>query len=121
MAKEKLSEQRIVGILPEETVLKEGLMRIMRLYGNTAMTVFKYAITDKGIWTLNQKTLFVKQRAVFLPYADLDSYKTTTYGKNDCCIFYPKTGKAGNRVFFDDFAGATEILDQYLERTTGGE
>ncbi len=116
MSKTQLIDQVIPGIPGNETILKQGIMHTMRLSGDTSRFVFKYAITDKGIWTLNQKMLFLKQKTTFLSYDDLDSYKLTKYGNNDCLIFYPKGGKAGNRVFFDDMKDAIEILKQYVKQ-----
>lgn len=114
MAKIQLSDQAIPGIPQDEKILIEGMMQTMRLYGNRSKYTFKYAVTDKGIWTLNRKTLFIKQRTVFLPYEDLHSYRSVKYGLKNSCIFYPKNGKAGNRIFFDKYEDVIKILDKYL-------
>lgn len=116
MAKPTLRETPIEAITKDETVLIEGLLQTMSLYSTKRYRVtFKFALTDKGIWTKSKKRLFFKSREVFVPYADIECFKVAKYMRWPCMIFYPKNGKkAGNRIFFDDTPAVLAVLKQYI-------
>jgi len=118
MAKEELIDMVIPEIPVSEKILKEGVAAISNLYYKPHLRfMYKYAITEKGIWTRNPKVMFVKSKSVFMSFSDLDSFMLIEYNKNPCMVFYPKAGKPSTKVFFDDHDGAVEVLDKYLPRS----
>lgn len=117
MAKIKLSEE-VIPLPDGEILLREGMMLTMSLFGNKSRFPFKYVLTDRGIWTRNRKSIFVKQKNVFLPYNEIASYKASRYGRNMTYIFYQRdtSKKTANRIFFDDPEAVAEILDQFIAK-----
>lgn len=118
MAKEELRNLQFETMPKGERIIKEGVMLTMSLFGNKTRFPFKYALTDRGVWTKNKKNLFVKSKESFSPYSDFKCYKRTNYGKNECFLFYNKDErkKTGNRIFFDDTEGAVAVLDMFIPR-----
>ncbi|MDR0850436.1 MAG: hypothetical protein LBN07_03035 [Christensenellaceae bacterium] len=118
MAKENLIDM----VIPEaagEKILKEGIMVASNLYYKPYLKYsYKYVLTEKGVWMRNPKVLFIKPKTSYISYNDLDCFALGKYNNNDCCIFFPKKGKPGNRIFFDDFDGAVKIFDMFIARKT---
>lgn len=118
MAKESLREAKITEIPSDETILAEGILYTMSLYSsNLNRYPYKYVFTNRGIWMRSKKFLWLKPKVTFLDYNDIDCYKESKYGKNTTFIFYPANGKrVGSRIFFDDLAAVTPILQQYMRQ-----
>ena len=118
MSKEDVKNIVIPEIPADEKILKEGTMTLSRLnYKPHKGYGYKYALTEKGVWSRSPKTLFAKPRTSFRPYSDYSSFEISTYNGQACCIFTPDGGQAVNRVFFDDMDGAVEIFDAFLPQT----
>ena len=116
MAKQRLIDLVIPEIPAGDKVLKEGVMRAMQLYGKRYSFSYKYSLTEKGVWMRSPKVACIAARTSHIAYADLESFQITSYAKTDSCIFYPKKGRPGNMIFFDDFAGAIAVFDMFLPR-----
>ncbi len=123
MPKQTLRDTPIESMPKGETVLLEGIMQSVSIYKTTSSVYpYKYVITDKGVWTKSKKMLFMKSVEGFLGFSELEGYKKMKYGGADCFIFYPVSGrKPSTRVFFDDPAAVTEILNKYLKRVDRAE
>lgn len=121
MAKENLADAVITEIPPDEKILKEGIMVTMQLYGKRYRFPYKFALTEKGVWTRSKKSLFFKPKTTFMPYSHVKYYQTGAYNSTPCCFFHPVSGRIGNRVFFDDHEGAVKILDMFLIKKEGSE
>jgi hypothetical protein len=115
MAKENLIDVVSPEIPSDEKILKEGTMRTIRLH-KKVMTKFsyKYALTEKGIWTRSGKVFLVKPVTQFMPYEKFESYERTVHDKAECFIFRPKEGIPASAVYFDDPEGVAEALGPYL-------
>jgi len=115
---EKLIDMAIPEIPEGEKILKEGIIAISMLYQKPDRRyAYKYAITEKGMWTRSPKVPFVKPKTVFMPYDLLESFALSKYDGFPCLIFHPKEGRPESRMFFDDNDGAVKIFDVYIPRT----
>ena len=120
--KEDLKDTVITKIPSDEKILKEGVLEINRINKKTqTLIAYKYAITEKGIWTRSKGMFLVKPETRFTPYEHFESFEAITYMERDCCLFHPKSGDVSNRVYFDDREGAIEILEGYIERKEDGD
>ena len=121
MAKESLKDMVIPEIPQDEAVLKEGVVNVLMVVGgNRRRSVFKYAITDRGLWTRNKGVLWIKPRSTFLPYSNIESYKRTKYFNTESMVFFLKSGKRpGGQIIFDDMPGALEVLNKYIKVREG--
>ena len=91
MAEDELAKMVIPEIPPEEKILKEGVLRSIELKKKTPIVFhYKYAITEKGIWTRNEKRLLNKSKTVFAAFADLDDYEVIAHKMGECCAFNRK-------------------------------
>ena len=119
MAK-NLIDMVIPEISPAETVLAEGVLmtQSLMLGKQRRRHTYKYAITDQGVWTRNPKRLFFKPKSAFIPYSGIKGFMAGTFRSHDCCIFFPKNSRPGNRIYFDNHASVIKILDTYLSRIT---
>lgn len=119
MAKEDLKDAVITGIPSDEKILKEGILQTMKFYSKNldSRVPLKYALTEKGLWTLGEKTLFFKPKAAFTAYADVKYFVLGTMEKIPYCIFFPEKGSPDNRLFFDDHEGAVKLLEGYVTKS----
>ena len=116
MAKKYFRDEPIPEIPQDEAILKEGIVHTLTVIsGNSRRTIFKYALTEKGVWMRNKRFLWIKPRASFLPYSDIASYKHSKHFNLDTLVFFLKNGKKpSNRIIFDDLASAEAILARYI-------
>jgi len=103
-----------------EKILKEGILKTMSLLRGssaTARMVYKYALTEKGVWMRSRGSFLSKGKTTFMSYTDLDHYEMRPYFEQPSCIFFPKGGRQpGNRIFFDDSDEVLKVLDMFLTR-----
>lgn len=118
MAKVTLRETTIASMPKNETVLLEGILQSMSLYRTTkAGYPYKYAITDKGVWTKSKKTLFMKSKEGFIAFKDLKGYNKIKYGGAEWFVFHASNGqRPSTRIYFDNTAAAEDIFKRYLKQ-----
>ena len=116
MAKEKLIDSVISEIPSSETRFKEGTLNTIAVIGGKRRRfLYKYVLTDKGVWLKSQKVLWVKSKVTFMPYGDIDHCSHTKYFSTPSFMFYPKSGvRPSNQIVFDDMPGAEEILKKFI-------
>ena len=118
MAKQNINDMDIPEIPKDEKILKSGAMQASSLFYKPYIRhAYKYALTEKGVWMRSPKVLFYKPKTSYLAYGDLESFAVGSYNSIPCCYFFPKKGKIGSRIFFDDFDGAVRLFDQFLTRS----
>jgi hypothetical protein len=116
MAKKDLNEMVIPEIPSDEKILKEGVLRIVGINKRSkAERPFKYAITEKGIWTRSPGGLIGKPFTRFVPYKHFDYLETAEDTEPEYCIFHPRAGEAPNRIYFDDHFAVVDILKEFLD------
>ena len=115
MAKVDFKDVKIEGITNAEKVLKEGIVTIITT-GKHHRFFYRYAFTDKGVWMRSKKGLFFKAREIFMSYTDIDAYKEVKYFTREGFVFFPKTGRPGNMLFFDDRDEVEIIIKKFFKK-----
>ena len=119
MSKEdELKATKIPEIIPgEENILIEGILKIIKLHKRIPTTfLYKYAITDKGIWTRPPKGLFGTPKSVFTAYDYFEDVEVIVHLQQECCVFHHKKGTAVNGIYFDDLTGVMAVLEGRVKK-----
>ena len=116
MAKVKLIDMVIEEIPKEEMILKEGVVRTITIVsGKRRSFVYKYALTDRGVWMRSNGFLWIKGKTSSIAYSDIECFKPAKLFAADSVMFFLKSGKRlRTHIVFDDMPGAIEILSRYI-------
>ncbi|MDR0334997.1 MAG: hypothetical protein LBH69_03835 [Methanomassiliicoccaceae archaeon] len=106
----------VIEIPSDERILKEGVLRTVRLNKKPLRFVLKYALTEKGLWTRNKRTFFLKPKTTFIPYSDIEFYESTVFMDAACLLFHPKGREPYNALYFDDPDGACAVFGTYVAK-----
>ena len=99
-----------------ETVLKEGAAGMKGALTGKSGQKYKYAITDKGVWTCTKGGLLSKTKSEFLPYDTISQFISMVQNETEFCYFYPKKGNIPTVMYFDDPQGVVEVLVKYIKK-----
>ena len=108
-----------IKVAEGETILCEGIMKTTSTYSVKISGVFKYVITDCGLWYYSpRRFLVISPRTVFTPYSKIEWFAERKILNTPCIVFSLVGSQAGNRCIFDKHAEILPVLNKYIKLIT---
>ena len=113
MDKKEEKKLALLEQLPkDEVVFVDGIVLTYALIsGKWRVIRYNYALTDKAMYTLSSRFLWIKPKLSRLPYSDVDSFIKKNVRGYQGFMFFMKSGpRPNNTVVFDQYDKVLNVL-----------